>query len=81
MGLSPQASDVANVHGNKMSFGTASEVYIDMKNDAYEPGITRLFERLVKPGIVVVDIGAHIGYFTLIAARKTDNRKGICLRT
>lgn len=35
----------------------------------YEQGETRLFKSLVKPGMVVVDIGAHIGYYTLLAAR------------
>lgn len=69
-GLSPRGNEVVNVHGNKMLFGAASECYVDMVNDAYEPVITRLFERLIKPGMVVVDIGAHIGYFTLMAARK-----------
>ena len=56
-----------------MLFGAASECYVDMINDVYEPGVTRLFEELIKPGMVVVDIGAHIGYFTLIAARKVGS--------
>ena len=40
-----------------------------MVRDVYEPEITRLFEELITPGMVVVDIGAHIGYFSLLAAR------------
>jgi FkbM family methyltransferase len=71
MGLSPRSDEVADVHGNKMLFGAASEAYVDMVNDVYEPGITRLFDKLIKPGMTVVDIGAHIGYFTLIAAQKS----------
>src|SRR5579863_2330196 len=34
-----------------------------------EPGPTRLFKEMVKPGMVVVDIGANIGIYTLEAAR------------
>jgi FkbM family methyltransferase len=34
----------------------------------YEPEQTLLFERRVKPGDVVLDLGAHIGYYTLLAA-------------
>ena len=70
LGLSPKRGEVANVRGNKMLFGSASECYLDMIRDAYEPGITQMFEKLIKPGMVVVDIGAHIGYFTLMAAQK-----------
>jgi FkbM family methyltransferase len=32
------------------------------------PGI-RLFKKLIVPGMVVLDIGANVGYYTLIAAR------------
>ncbi|MBI1884963.1 MAG: FkbM family methyltransferase [Chloroflexi bacterium] len=34
----------------------------------YEPGTTALFQQIVKPGMTVVDAGAHVGYFTLLAA-------------
>jgi FkbM family methyltransferase len=34
----------------------------------YEPYVMRHFQRLVRPGSVVVDIGANIGYFTCAAA-------------
>jgi FkbM family methyltransferase len=36
--------------------------------DSYEPATTFVFERLVAPGDLVVDVGAHWGYFTLLAA-------------
>lgn len=35
----------------------------------YEPETRELFQRIVKPGMTVVDIGAQIGYFTLLFAR------------
>jgi FkbM family methyltransferase len=36
---------------------------------AYEPGITKLFKRLVKRGMMVADVGAHVGYYTLLASK------------
>jgi len=40
----------------------------DLVVDRYEQATTKLFWQLVKPNMVVVDIGANIGYFTLLAA-------------
>ena len=37
---------------------------------SFEPYTAELFERAVRPGAVVVDIGAQFGYFSLIAARR-----------
>lgn len=34
-----------------------------------EPGLTRRFRETLRPGMVVVDVGANIGMYTLIAAR------------
>lgn len=35
----------------------------------YEPAQTKLFCELVQPGAVVYDIGAHYGYYTLLASK------------
>ena len=35
---------------------------------SYEPGISALLERYVRPGMAVVDIGANIGYLTMLLA-------------
>lgn len=35
----------------------------------YEPDVTGALERLVRPGNVCLDLGAHVGYFTLLLAR------------
>src|SRR5271165_258534 len=34
-----------------------------------EPGVVKLFSRIVKPGMTVVDVGASLGLYTLYAAR------------
>jgi FkbM family methyltransferase len=38
--------------------------------DAYEQPIAELFAATLRPGMSVLDIGAHIGYFSLLAARQ-----------
>lgn len=35
---------------------------------SYEPETSKIFHSLISPGMTVVDLGAHIGYFTLLAA-------------
>jgi len=35
----------------------------------WEPTETEIFKKLVKPGMTVVDIGANIGYYSLMASR------------
>jgi FkbM family methyltransferase len=36
---------------------------------AYEPGVQDALVRLLRPGMTVWDVGAHIGFFSLLAAR------------
>lgn len=38
----------------------------------FEPGETRLVSRLLGPGDVFIDVGAHIGWFTTMAARRVQ---------
>ncbi len=35
----------------------------------YEPGTTALCKRLIKPGMCVVDIGANVGYYTILFSK------------
>lgn len=45
-------------------------------NGTYESESVDLFLKLMQPGDVVYDVGAHIGYYTLIAAKKQINSGG-----
>ena len=38
-------------------------------NQLYEPGSSQVLLQLLKPGDTFIDIGAHIGYFTMLASR------------
>ncbi len=53
------------------------KIYVDQNDHAvgaamglvqYEPHVTAIFKQYVKPGMQVLDIGANIGYFSLLAA-------------
>lgn len=69
--LGPKGSQILDVQGFKM--------YTDPKDSAiapqllskgsWEPFETEIFKGLVKPGMTVVDIGANIGYYSLLASR------------
>jgi FkbM family methyltransferase len=45
-----------------------------MLDGIWEPATTEVFLRLVQPGMTVVDAGANVGYFTLLAARAVGER-------
>lgn len=48
-----------------------------IQQGAYEIGTTKVFKRVIKKGMVVFDIGAHWGYYSLIAASLVgENGKG-----
>ena len=40
-----------------------------LRDGTLEPATVRLFERLLGPGDTVVDVGAHVGFFALVARR------------
>ena len=54
------------VHGQMIEVGNSDT--IEMLLGDYEPGTTRVFLGLLRPGMTVVDVGANIGYYTLLAA-------------
>lgn len=47
---------------------------VDYIVGAYEPETTKLFEKIIKEGQTIVDIGADYGYFSLLSAKLTGPR-------
>src|SRR5271157_5437196 len=39
--------------------------------DVYEPESFRVFSEAIGPGDVVFDIGAHVGFYSILAARRS----------
>ncbi len=39
-----------------------------LRSGTYEPHLTAVFERYCRPGMTVVDVGANLGYFSLLAS-------------
>lgn len=68
--LSGRRDQPLQVHGHLMRVASRGGYPpIDMTADQYERMTTQLIERLLSAGMVVCDIGAHVGYYSLLAAR------------
>jgi FkbM family methyltransferase len=62
--------DVKVVAGSTMRVHTADAVGRTLAvSGVWEPNVTAEFVRALAPGDICVDVGAHIGYFTLLAAK------------
>ena len=73
--LKPKRIISITCQGNKMYVdGRDKNIVPDLlSKGAYEPFETELFKKNLEKGEVVLDIGAHIGYYTLIAAKIVGN--------
>ncbi len=56
-----------NVRNENLTISKTLQDYASKK--IHEPATTNLFKKILKKGDIVVDLGANIGYFTLLAAR------------
>jgi FkbM family methyltransferase len=64
---------VANVFGCSVKLDLTNYIDRMIYLGCYEPVNTVLFDRILKPGMTVVDVGANIGYFTFLAAKKVGS--------
>ena len=62
------------MYADTRDFGLSPHLLVD---GIWEPGMTRLLERCIRPGMRVVDIGASFGYFTLLAASRIYPGEGL----
>lgn len=74
--LKPKGVVLLHVQGNKMYVDTTDMgvVPLLLKEGVMEKYSTEVFKEMVKESMVVVDVGANIGYFTLIAAQQVGNK-------
>jgi FkbM family methyltransferase len=63
-----RSSVVENVHGHRMFVDANDSMGLSI-DTAFEPLETQFCSQTVKPGQTVVDIGANIGYYTLLFAK------------
>ncbi|MBC8281756.1 MAG: hypothetical protein H8E48_13305 [Chloroflexi bacterium] len=67
-GMSSRSSEPVDILGHKMYLASSGRFPpMAMAMGQYEQKTTQLFESLVEPGMVVVDIGGHVGYYSMLA--------------
>lgn len=67
----PKGIVLISVQGSKMYVNTQDKAIVPqlLRDGVWEKYETELIHKLIKPGDIVADIGANIGYYTLIAAK------------
>lgn len=60
---------IATLNGFSIFYQTGDiDAGVAISQGVYEPEIEALFRRIVGPGMTVVDVGANIGFYTMLAA-------------
>lgn len=72
--LMPEQAKIIQVENFKMKVNTKERgldgmTTIVVASHTYEPMTTKVFKLLLKEGMNVVDVGANIGYFTLLSSK------------
>jgi len=65
--VGPKGIILTEVQGHKMFTDAKASGFV--LTGCWEKNETEIFKKIVKNGMNVIDIGAHIGYYTLIAAK------------
>lgn len=60
--------------GTRMMLDLHDPMQFDMYYGLYEPGMRELVCALLAPGDVMFDLGAHVGYYTIAAAKRVGAR-------
>ncbi|MFH0936553.1 MAG: FkbM family methyltransferase [Candidatus Woesearchaeota archaeon] len=73
----PERIVLKEIQGNKMHLDLNDKIVSTklFMNNIWEETETKLFKDMIQENMTVIDIGAHIGYYTLIAA-KLIGKKG-----
>ena len=73
--LRDSAPEVVDVRGGPLA---GARLELDLSREkaflvgSHEPRIRRLLEELARPGMTAWDVGAHIGFFALVLARRCE---------
>ncbi|MFC2002727.1 FkbM family methyltransferase, partial [Chloroflexota bacterium] len=70
---------IIDVRGSKMHTDPhEAAFFVTAALNPYESFETQIFEQVVKEGDTVVDLGANVGYYTLLASRIVGERGKVC---
>lgn len=67
-GCPKNGEESIELFGYRVRLELADYIQRSMYLDAFEPHETRMVQTYLKPGMTVVDVGANVGYYTLMAA-------------
>ena len=70
-----QANRWFDINGVKMHLDITNPHTWDLRNNKnYEEDVKKIFLSKINEGDIVIDVGANIGYFSLLAAKKIDSK-------
>jgi len=74
--VKPKGEVLITVQGNKMYVNGADYCVARplLTKGVFEPRETKIFKENIKEGMTVLDIGANMGYYTLIASKLVGNK-------